>query len=169
MIIKKCNAQVLKENEQDLYDLINYRWSLILETFNSSPRINKKVRIIDERNIKRNSLNRYKTYLDIENPEHYCFICGKETSKNELAIDHVIPWSYMYSDDIWNLVYVCQHCNTIKSNVIPTKNQIDRLKERNVRLLNILTEQGITNKEVEELKLAIEKDYVNKFWTGCKG
>ena len=28
---------------------------------------------------------------------------------------------------------------------------------------------NITNKVTEELKLAIEKDYVNKFWTGCKG
>ncbi len=169
LIIDRDNALILKENEQDLYDLINYRWSLILESFNSSPRINKKVRIIDERNIKRNSLNKFKTYLDIENPNHFCFICGKQTESNELAIDHVIPWSYMYSDDIWNLVYVCQHCNSIKSNVIPSKNQIDRLKERNNNLLKILEKQNVSNKLTEELKIAIEKDYVNKFWTGCKG
>ena len=169
LTINSPDAKVLKDNEQDLYDLINYRWSLILETFNSSPRINKKVRIIDERNIKRNSLNKFKQYLNKENPNHICFICGKETSEKELAIDHVIPWSYMYSDDIWNLVYVCQHCNSIKSNVIPTKTQIERLKDRNKRLLTIFESSDVTNKIVEELKLAIEKDYVNKFWTGCKG
>ena len=75
----------------------------------------------------------------------------------------------MYSDDIWNIVYVCQHCNSIKSNVIPTKTQIERLKDRNKRLLTIFESSDVTNKIVEELKLAIEKDYVNKFWTGCKG
>lgn len=169
LIIEKLNAQTLREHEQDLYDLINYRWSLILESFNSSPRINKKVRIIDERNIKRNSLNKFKTLLDIENPNHFCFICGKKTNNDELAIDHVIPWSYMYSDDLWNLVYICQHCNSIKSNVIPSRTQIDRLKERNKNLLNLLVQQNISNKAIEELKLAVEKDYVNKFWTGCKG
>lgn len=169
LTISLINAKILKDNEQDLYDLINYRWSLILESFNSSPRINKKVRIIDERNIKRSSLSKFKPYLDTENPNHYCFVCGKTTLDNELAIDHVIPWSYMYSDDLWNLVYVCQHCNSIKSNVIPTKTQIDRLKERNINLLTILEKQQTTNKLVEELKLAIDKDYVNKFWTGCKG
>ena len=169
LLIDIKNASILKENEQDLYDLINYRWSLILETFNSSPRINKKVRIIDDRNIKRSSLTKFKQFLDLENPKHICFICGKETSENELAIDHVIPWSYMYSDDLWNLVYVCQHCNSIKSNVIPTKNQIERLKERNERLLLSMKEKNISNKLSEELFLSIEKDYVNKFWTGCKG
>lgn len=169
LYLEKENALILKERELDLYDLINYRWSLILENFNSSPRINKKVRIIDERDIKRSSLTKFRTYLDYENPQHYCFVCGKESSIKELAIDHVIPWSYMYSDDIWNLVYICQHCNSIKSNVIPSKAIIDRLKDRNNRLLNILYENNVKGKIVEELQLAIEKDYVNKFWTGCKG
>ena len=59
IIINSSLLKTLKENEQDLYDLINYRWGLILETFNSSPRINKKVKIMDERNIKRNSLNKF--------------------------------------------------------------------------------------------------------------
>ena len=99
LVILTENAKILKDNEQDLYDLVNYRWSLILETFNSSPRINKKVRIMDERIVKRNSLASFKKYLDLENPEHRCFICGKIVDENELSIDHVIPWSYMYSDD----------------------------------------------------------------------
>ena len=169
LVILTENAKILKDNEQDLYDLVNYRWSLILETFNSSPRINKKVRIVDERIVKRNSLASFKKYLDLENPEHRCFICGKIVDENELSIDHVIPWSYMYSDDLWNLVYVCKHCNSIKSNVIPSKHEIDRLKERNNKLLYQCESNSIRNKNTEELKLAIDKDYVNKFWTGCKG
>ncbi len=166
--MKVENVIILKNYEQDLYDLINYKWSLILESFNTSPRINKKVRIIDERSIKRSSLNKFKQYLNLENPKHYCFVCGKETNETELSIDHVIPWSYMYSDDLWNLVYVCQHCNSIKSNIIPTESQIEKLKDRNNNLLRIIEESNISNKVIEELKLAIDKDYVNKFWSGCK-
>lgn len=158
----------LRDNEQDLYDLINYRWGLILETFNSSPRINKKIKIMDEREIKRNSLDKFKKYLDLENGKHECFICGNKIEKEELSIDHVIPWSYMYSDDIWNLVYVCKSCNSRKTNRIPDKANIDKLKERNIRLLNRMNEENIKNKLVEELKLANEKDYVTKFWIGSK-
>ena len=38
--ILASNLNILKENYEDLFDLINYRWGLILETFNNSPKIN---------------------------------------------------------------------------------------------------------------------------------
>ena len=166
--IKRENLKILADNNQDLFDLINYRWGLILETFNSSPRINRKVKIIDEQEVKRNSLSKFKEYLDIENPDRHCFICGKVIEDKELSIDHVIPWSYLYSDDLWNLVYVHKSCNSSKSNVIPTKEDIERLKERNDRLSKLLTEKNKKGKVIDELNLAIEKDYVNKFWIGYK-
>lgn len=156
------------EDEQDLYDLINYRWGLILETFNSSPRINKKVKIIDERTIKRNSLNKFKSYLDLENEDYRCFICNNFISADNISIDHVIPWSYMYSDDIWNLVYVCKSCNSSKSNRIPSQKEINKLKNRNQILLKCMEDKAINNKIYEDLKLSIEKDYVDKFWIGSK-
>ena len=167
--IAKNNLDVLAENSQDLFDLINYRWGLILETFNSSPRINRKVKIIDEQEIKRNSLSKFKEYLDLENPERKCFICGGTIEDKELSIDHVIPWSYLYSDDLWNLVYVHKSCNSSKSNIIPTQEEIEKLKVRNNRLSKLLAEKGQVGKVVDELNLAIDKEFVNKFWIGCKG
>lgn len=165
--------QELRDNERDLYDLINYRWGMILETFNSSPRINKKVKIMDERVIKRKPLTKYKQWLDIENPTHVCFLCGQEITDKELSIDHVIPWSYMYSDDLWNLVYVHRSCNSSKSNVVPSEEGISKLKERNKRLLDDFIKEHISEKkalpkEIGSLEIAIENDYVDKFYTGCK-
>lgn len=169
LIMKQENIELLKENHQDLFDLINYRWSLILESFNSSPRINKKVRIIDERKIIRKSLMNFKPFLDLENPNHICHICGKPISNSTISIDHVIPWSYLYSDDIWNLVYVCKNCNSSKNAKIPSESNIKKLKERNVQLLYSLKDKRITGKIVDELEIAVEKDYVEKFWIGSKG
>ena len=165
--------QELRDNERDLYDLINYRWGMILETFNSSPRINKKVKIMDERVIKRKPLTKYKQWLDIENPTHVCFLCGQEITDKELSIEQVIPWSYMYSDDLWNLVYVHRSCNSSKSNVVPSEEGIAKLKERNKRLLDDFIKEHISEKkalpkEIGSLEIAIENDYVDKFYTGCK-
>lgn len=168
LYISKNNLNILKENYEDLFDIINYRWGLILECFNSSPRINKKVKIIDDINIKRNSLNKYKKYLDIENPSKKCFICNNLIADNEISIDHVIPWSYLYSDDIWNLVYVHKSCNSSKNNIIPTEEAIDKLKARNNKLLNLLNQKKEKGKVVDELKMAIDKDYVYNFWIRCK-
>lgn len=162
------NLKILKKNYEDLFDLINYKWGLILETFNSSPRINRKVKIIDEQAVKRNSLSKFKEYLDLENSKRKCFICGKHIDDKELSIDHVIPWSYLYSDDLWNLVYVHKSCNSSKSNTIPLEEDIRKLKNRNKRLIQKLKEKGIHSKTLDELDLAIQKDYVNKFWIGCK-
>lgn len=166
--INAINLLLLKANYEDLFDLIDYRWGLILETFNSSPKINKKVKIIDEQDIKRTDLSKFKKVLDMENPQRKCFICDEIIDDNDLSIDHVIPWSYLYSDDLWNLVYVHKSCNSSKSNRIPSKSDIKELKERNLRLQELVHKNNLTGKMIDELDVAIEKDYVEKFWIGCK-
>jgi 5-methylcytosine-specific restriction endonuclease McrA len=166
--IEASLLRILHENEQDLYDLINYRWGMILETFNNSPRISKKVRIMDDQEISRSSLAKYRQYLDLENSDHICFICGEPIPEKEISIDHVIPWGYMYSDDIWNLVYVHRSCNSQKGIIIPEKSEIERLKERNDRLLAYMQKLNHRDKRYEELSMAKEHNYVEKFWVGCK-
>lgn len=166
--ILTVNLKILQENHEDLFDLINYRWGMILETFNTSPRINKKVRIIDEQGVKRKSLEKFKKYLDVENPTRKCFLCGRDIEDENLSIDHVIPWSYLYSDDLWNLVYVHKSCNSSKSNVIPSEHDIAKIENRNKEMLQRLKRRGKQDKIVDELELAIEKNFVRKFWIGCK-
>ena len=46
---------------------------------------------------KRKPLSKFKRYLDLISTK--CSICGKELN-GDISIDHVIPWSYMYSDDL---------------------------------------------------------------------
>jgi 5-methylcytosine-specific restriction endonuclease McrA len=148
-----------------LIDVINFKWTQVLENFNSAPKIAKKVMVVDFPEIKRKSLNPFKKALDLENPDHRCFDCGSPIEDGEVSIDHVIPWSYVYSDDLWNLVYVHKSCNSSKSNKIPTEEEIDSLEKRNASLVQ-LVKTGTKNYEV--LSAAIKGDYVKKFWVGCK-
>ena len=75
----------------------------------------------------------------------------------------------MYSDDLWNLVYVNKSVNSSMSNRVKQDDIKDKLIKRNKRLIQILDTKKITNKEVEELRLAINKDYVELFWIGYQG
>lgn len=170
LFIQAENLYALKQYKLIVFDAINYRWTQMLENFNHSPRLSKKVRIIDEDQMQRKSLGKFASYLEVENPEFICFLCGLKIESSEtLAIDHVIPWSYLYSDDLWNLVFAHQSCNSSKSNVIPGEEVIQRLEQRNIALLHELRQQERSDKHVSELEMAIEKNFVRKFWIACQG
>jgi 5-methylcytosine-specific restriction endonuclease McrA len=166
LLIKVHNPILLKEYSDFFFEMINYRWTQILENFNSSPRISKKVRIIDFKEIKRTSLQKFHKYLN--KLEVNCSVCNKPLH-DKPSIDHVIPWSYMYSDDLWNLVYTHRKCNSSKSNRIVSESEIIQLENRNKDLVKVLKVLDIKDKHTEELELAIRKDYVRKFWIGFKG
>jgi len=163
------HPEKIKEYSRILFDLINYRWSQKLEEFNHSPRISKKVRGTDRETIRRTSLSKFKKYLDIENPDRTCFYTGQKIKDKNLSIDHVIPWSYLFSDDLWNLVYVDKSVNSSKSNHIPNESTIQRLEQRNLQLSKLIEKRGMTDKNTDELNLSISEGLVKKFWVGCLG
>jgi 5-methylcytosine-specific restriction endonuclease McrA len=164
------DMNVIADHADVLLESINYRWTQILETFNSSPKIAKKVKVLDLPTIKRNSLTAFRPYLNIENPTHLCFICNDPILNETPSIDHLIPWSFIFSDDLWNLVYTHQRCNSSKSNTLPQDHHIKKLITRNLILFNKLkiNKSNLGKKPIEELKLAIEHNYVDKFWINCK-
>ncbi|MNW40924.1 HNH endonuclease [compost metagenome] len=169
LYIASDNMKQLKENSLIVFDAVNYRWSQMLENFNHSPRICKKVKVIDEDKIRRKPLTKFVQIIEVENPNHICFHCGKQIIGETPAVDHVIPWSYLYSDDLWNLVFSHQTCNSSKSNVIPSEELITLLEERNQRLLEALLKLGQKDKHVSELEMAFDNGLVRKFWISCQG
>lgn len=83
-------------------------------------------------------------------------------------MDHVIPWSLLYSDDIWNLTFVHKSCNSQKSNAPPTQKAIKAQEERNNRLHNLITinhDNFMSNKVFKELDFAINENLLSKMWT----
>lgn len=160
---------LIGEYSKILFDVINYRWTQKLEDFNHSPRISKKVRGTDREDIKRSSLTKFKKYLDIENPEHICFHTGNRIEDKNLSIDHVIPWSYLFYDDLWNLVYVDRSYNSSKGNQIPSEETVNKLENRNLTLMKKIKSKGLFDKYIDELELSITDGLVKKFWVGCQG
>ncbi|MDA9159793.1 hypothetical protein N9O21_04555 [Rhodobacteraceae bacterium] len=161
-------TDLIREYANVLFDVINYRWTQKLEEFNHSPRISQKVRGTDRENIRRKSLAKFRKYLDLENPDHVCFHTGRKIKYENLSIDHVLPWSYLFSDNLWNLVYVDKSFNSSKGNIIPKEETIEKLEKRNIHLLKSMEIEFPNTKVTDELKLSIETDLIRKSWVGCK-
>lgn len=50
--------------------------------------------------------------------------------------DHVIPWSFICHDKIWNLVYCCKGCNGRKNARLSNQNLFKLVLQRNLDLQN---------------------------------
>ena len=75
----------------------------------------------------------------------------------------------MYSDDLWNLVYVSKKENSSKNNRLPDEELIGRLEKRNKNLLHKAKAMSIKGKDIEELELSVKSDYVRRYWISFKG
>lgn len=139
----------------------------MFENYKSIPRFAKKVIIMDAQGVKRNtSLGNFDKFLDFETHGHRYFICGEIILYNTLSRDHVTPWSYLYSDDLLNLVYVHKTFNSRKRSFIPSIKEVTKLKERNKTIQNIINEkvikEGLNKGSVlENFDYAVYNDHVD--------
>lgn len=161
----KDDAQLLREYALVISKLLNYKWAQLLEKYNYAPKIVNKVNSISEAKLRRESLTKYKNELMKQFSDGIAidFYSGKPLADDDISVDHVIPWSFMYSDDIWNLVLTSKSNNSSKSNSIPSEEVIERLKKRNVLLVGLLA-----TKFDNEIKESIDKDLVDKFYFECR-
>lgn len=165
VIFKKEEAEVIKEYALIISKLLNYKWVQLLEHFNYAPKIANKVNSISESNLKRESLSKYKVELmrQFEDGVAVDFYSGMPLDDDDISVDHVIPWSFMYSDDIWNLVLTSKSFNSSKSNTIPSEEVIEKLKLRNKNIVGILSP-----KYSAEMMEAIEHDYIDRYYFECR-
>ncbi|WP_175639280.1 HNH endonuclease [Metabacillus schmidteae] len=117
-----------------IVNLTNYHMAAMIEQLNEVPSINYLLGKV-ESIAKRSTLKPFEkillTYFQAE-----CFYCGKKLSdsKRETHVDHFIPWSFVQSDHIWNLVLACHTCNSSKSDKLPTRSYLELIIDRNQAL-----------------------------------
>ncbi len=69
--------------------------------------------------------------------ELYCVWTGKRIT-NQLAVDHVIPFSLWHNNDLWNLLPSDSRINNAKRDKIVTRTKLDQSRELMVRYWNML-------------------------------
>ncbi len=166
LCFKKHEVELISEYSEILSRLFSFKWSQLLEKWNESPRLLSKVVGASDSEIRRHSLTEFRKPLSAEfgGGPILDFYTHKPLKDNDVSIDHVIPWSYVYSDDIWNLVFTSRSNNSKKSNATPAKATIESLKKRNDRLEPLL--HG--NKYGLELFEAKQEGLVDRYYFGLQ-
>jgi hypothetical protein len=130
-------------NAMALEMVANYWWAGYLEKVNAlAPYIIEKVQRDGAR---RSSLAQYLRILEaVDAPQ--CFYCGGGfRDGNGVHVDHVLPWSFLLADPLWDLVMACSRCNLAKSDWLPAPEFIDKLVAANVvRARAQLPERGVS-------------------------
>jgi len=127
IILSKEALVCFKQEYEILSKILVLEWAKFLEKTNFTPKLISKIERMKDP--KRNSLIKFRTMLMEMNKE--CFYCGTILDQENIHIDHFIPWSYIYEDEIWNLVPSCSRCNLIKSDSLPPKNCLIKIEYRN--------------------------------------
>lgn len=141
----------LSLNYNLLYDQVILNWSRFLEKTNKfSFEVINKVELLGLKERKSLKSFRKKLLELVDNPK--CFYCNNILNLNDIHVDHFIPWSYVFEDNLWNLVLSCSSCNQKKSNKLPSINCLNKLKKRNKTNINFFIGEDIINTYYENYK-----------------
>jgi len=151
----------LIDQAQALEVIANFYWAEFLENCNRlAPRIVQKV---SREGASRKSLQKYLKILLTESRS--CFYCGSAFGELIVpTVDHVIPWSFLLEDDLWDLVLACDTCNAGKSDWLPSDAFIKKLLLRNRALSREGISLAIAEPEVERLYQAAISVEWPRFW-----
>ncbi|NCC71453.1 hypothetical protein EOM09_07800, partial [bacterium] len=150
IIVSKDAIFEIKKHYKMLFEVVILEWAKFLEKTNFTPKLIQKVEKINDP--KRNSLQKYKKILLSLETTSRCFYCNKGLNLNDIHIDHFIPWSYIFDDNVWNLVLSCSNCNLIKNSSLPTLEYLNKLKMRNK----------------EQKELYIKEEIIDNYYENCR-
>ncbi|MBN9653271.1 HNH endonuclease [Halobacillus sp. GSS1] len=145
----------MRKYQRLLVDLVNYHMAKMIEQLNEVPHINyllDKVESIAQRS----TLKPFERVL-MQYFERKCFYCKKSLDKENVQthVDHFIPWSFVQSDHLWNLVLSCSTCNTSKNDKLPVREFLGEVVDRNEKLLNyeelVIRDQDLSNYEEKKM------------------
>jgi CRISPR/Cas system Type II protein with McrA/HNH and RuvC-like nuclease domain len=153
--------------------MTNYHLALFLEKFNEQGDTTNLLMKVENVS-KRSSLNEFYFLLSSFYNDR-CFYCNKEIKKRDSAhVDHFIPWSFVQSDQLWNLVISCHTCNLSKNDKLAVEPFLQNLLERNgeIKEYPVIKErtdmQVYSEKKLQELyQYSIDNGFTD-FWTPRK-
>lgn len=129
--VRGVACDFFRSHRQILQSAVTHKWAKYLEKTNGGlPSLIAKIECVGglpARNPAR--MKRAKQIMYRDGVE--CFYCRCRLDRRAMQLDHVIPWSFIFDDPLWNLVPACAACNSRKCNALPGADAYERLVRRN--------------------------------------
>lgn len=162
--VRAAACDFFRRNYDILRNTVALEWARYLEGANGGlPGLIAKIESVQS-TPPRNPTRIRKAKNALLTPRSRCFYCYCKLDRKNVELDHVIPWSFIFDDQLWNLVPACGACNARKSNFLPDprtyKDLVARNEKcagRNGRLSESLSLLG----RVEDWKKAMLDQYEN--------
>ena len=155
--LNEKSLNFLIDNKEILDQVNYYSWLKEVEKMlkDAGQRIDNLSTVL-EGITRRQDLTPFKEKLLSIAEQRTCFYCGEKLTKSA-HLDHVIPWSFIKGDSLWNFVFACPKCNESKSNSVPDEAFLKRLYARNIEL-------GIDGPDVLKVANSAKTNGVKSGW-----
>ena len=145
IILNPHAINFLKRFNGLLKNAVILQWAKFLEPLNIGyPQIIKSI----ESEFEPRNLQKERKLL--EKIQDRCFYCEKVLEKDEVNVEHIIPYSYLKHNKMWNLTLACQKCNCKKLGSLP-KTKSDWMKKIHYRNTEFRTVIPELDKHLKEL------------------
>jgi hypothetical protein len=135
--------EFVRQHGRSLESIANLWWAKYLEKVNLlAPLVIEKV---ERDGAQRGALGKFMKILRaIDEPR--CFYCARPLDSGPRThVDHVIPWSFLLADPLWDLVLSCAECNIAKSDVLPRREFLDKLEQTGSRRAKFTLPPGVAS------------------------
>lgn len=156
--VKPQALEFFKNNHSVLYNAIVLEWAKFLEKINLGlPMLISK---IERDEVQRKTPQKFKKILQIYFDR--CFYCENRLSPEISDAEHFIPWSFIFDNEIWNLVLACQSCNSNKSDLLYPFEFVTKIVDRNKEYSEKISDLKKSLLRLDtDWKNAIELHYIN--------
>jgi hypothetical protein len=166
---KDCNSIILhpdwitylEENYTIVRGWVSWQWLNYMQQRNPNiPNVVNKLFMPQQRDSLIKQTQYWKTIL--EHKEIECIYSNVKLDKDEISLDHYLPWSFVAHDQLWNLIPTTRSVNSSKSNNLPSEKYFyDFVKLQHLGL-NIYHQQVSYKKWLNDVESFIAELKVNQ-------
>lgn len=129
--------EFLLKYQTTIFKLVNYELAKFLQKKN--PLLVSGIILEEIENIsKRESLLKFKQLL-LDYSGDACFYTDRplHNRKQNVSVDHFVPWSFVHSDELWNFVLTSATNNSSKGSKLPDEYYLQKIETRNRKLQRV--------------------------------